>query len=577
MKSFLKLVLAMLAALLLFTFILFLIVMFSGTAEVPIVRNNSYLVINYGGPLLEYPPEMGLEQRLLQDDVETLHRVLENLTKAAVDDRITGVIFKINGHGAGYGMQAEIHEAIQQVQAAGKPVFAFATILTPRSYLLATACDSIFMPPSGYFNFVGLTTERSYVKGMMDKLGIRANIHRIKDYKTVPEKFSRKNMSPAAREMANWLLDERWDYFTATLKANRGISVNEIRKAMNQVMLLPEDAQSAGFIDDVCYWPEIEARLKPADSDKFRTVTSKEYGDIKPDEVGISGKNKIAVVHAQGTIMGQKSGTNPMLGVTMGYESVIADLKAAEKAKNVKAIVFRINSGGGDAMTSDLIAHQIELTSQKKPIVVSMVDMAASGGYLIAYRANKLVADETSLTGSIGLFSGKFNFKGFYKKIGITKDFATKGPMGLFYSDYFDFTPRQWNRLRKYHQAGFDDWIADVARYRHMDIEKVRSLAEGRVWTGRQAKNNGLIDETGGLNTAIRLAKELANLPAEEPVSLVHYPRERTLTELILEDGLSGIDTANWLMFKYLHLELPQTVEYLSDVRWYAWDPMLSE
>ncbi|MCK5740334.1 S49 family peptidase, partial [bacterium] len=148
---------------------------------------------------------------------------------------------------------------------------------------------------------------------------------------------------------------------------------------------------------------------------------------------------------------------------------------------------------------------------------------------------------------------------------------------GLFYSDYFDFTPRQLNQIRKYHQAGFDNWIADVAQHRNMDIETVRSLAEGRVWTGRQAKDNGLIDELGGLNTAIQLAKELANLPAENPVSLVHYPRERTLTELILEDGLSGIDTANWLMFKYLHLDLPQTLEYLSDVRWYAWDPMTVE
>ncbi|MCK5738542.1 S49 family peptidase, partial [bacterium] len=435
MKSFLKLVLAMLSALLLFALILLLIVAFSGTAEVPIVRNNSYLVINYGGPLLEYPPVMGLEQRLLRDDVETLHRILDNLTKAAVDDRINGVIFKINGHGAGYGMQAEIREAIQQVQAAGKPVLAFATILTPRSYLLAAACDSIFMPPSGYFNFIGLTTERSYVKGTLDKLGIRANFHRIKDYKSAPERFLRKNMSPAARDMANWLLDERWDYFITTLKTDRGLSEKEIQKAMNQAMLRPEDAQNAGFIDTVCYWPEIENMLK--NTDKFRTISSRQYGNIEPDEVGITGENEIAVVHAQGTIAGQKSGTTPMMGVIMGYESVIADLKAAEKAKDVKAIVFRINSGGGDAMTSDLIAHQIELTAQKKPVVVSMVDVAASGGYLIAYRATKLVADETSITGSIGIFSGKFNFKGLYQKIGITKDFATKGPMGLFYSDYF--------------------------------------------------------------------------------------------------------------------------------------------
>jgi protease-4 len=222
------------------------------------------------------------------------------------------------------------------------------------------------------------------------------------------------------------------------------------------------------------------------------------------------------------------------------------------------------------------MAHEVEVLSGEKPVVVSMVDVAASGGYYIAYKANKIVADPMTITGSIGSISGKFNMTGLYDKLGVTHDYVTKGPMAMFWSDLRDFTDEEWERFQKNHWDGFNMWLADVAKFRGMTFEEAEKLAHGRVWTGRQAKANGLVDELGGLDRAIELAKELADIPADEKVTVVHYPKPaKGLLSSLLGGGLAA--SVRWTAYQYLHRDMFATMNDLSSGPVYMMDDTIVE
>ena len=231
------------------------------------------------------------------------------------------------------------------------------------------------------------------------------------------------------------------------------------------------------------------------------------------------------------------------------------------------AVVFRVNSGGGDHLTSDLIGHQVELLAKEKPVVISMVDVAASGGYSISYRANKLMADKNSITGSIGSISMSFNFKELYHKLGITKDYVTKGPNALYSSDYADLNSAQWENLTEKHWQSYNDWLVDIAKFRKIPVEELDKLARGRVWTGEQALANGLIDEIGGLEQAVRAAKALAEIPVTEQVTVEHYPRSKSITEMIFEGSNTRAGWINGLLYHYFQEEIPQTLRLLNQSR----------
>ncbi|MCI0511643.1 signal peptide peptidase SppA [candidate division KSB1 bacterium] len=572
MKSFLKLIFAMLFALTLFFLMLVIFIIVISLPAKPDLKKHSYLLIEYTDQLEEYPPVTGWEEKLIGEEPETLHRILENLEKAAVDKKIDGVILRIHGDGGGYAMLTEIRAAIAKFRQSQKKVYAYATTMTRKSYFLAAACDSIFMPPSGYFAFTGFASEHTFIKGTLDKLGIQANLHKIKDYKTAAEIFQETQMTKNAREMSTWLLDEMWDLFVTALENDRGLTRPQIETAMRQALFPVTEAVQLKLIDDSRYWDELEAQLKQPSDKNLRLISQKTYAEIDSDLLDFGSDQKIAVVHAQGLIGGRQSSANPMLGITMGYESVINDLKAAAADEDVQAIILRVNSGGGDALTSDLISHYVDVLSKKKPVIVSMVDVAASGGYLISYRANKLVANTISITGSIGSISGKFNLKKFYDKLGISKDFVTRGPMALLFSDYRDFTSEEWARFTENHWVGFNTWLQDVAARRGMSVAAVEKLAHGRVWTGRQAKANGLIDEVGGLDVAVEIARQETDIPAEEKISLVHYPVSKSLPEMLFELENLDLKLVNSLLYRWFQLELPRVYQEFSRSQWLVWD-----
>jgi protease-4 len=247
----------------------------------------------------------------------------------------------------------------------------------------------------------------------------------------------------------------------------------------------------------------------------------------------------------------------------MGHESVIAELRRARDDEDVAAVVFRVDSPGGVGLDSDLIGHEVELLKEVKPVVVSMVNVAASGGYAISYRASKIVADSMTVTGSIGSISGKFNVRDLYGRFGVTVDSVTKGPNALMNSSFHDYTPEQRARFEEDHWKGFNYWLADVAKFRGMTFEEAEALAHGRVWTGLQAKENGLIDEVGDLQRAIEVAKELAEVPADEQVTLVHYPEKKSLFQLVTGDDGEVAAAARWAVYRQLRTELSTTWEMI--------------
>jgi protease-4 len=537
------------------------------------VMNHSYLVVDIYGDINEYDAPVGVMGEVIGGKPETLHRILSNLEKVCVDKRVDGVIFKLSASSsAGFAMLEEIRGAIKNVRAAGKKVYAYTDSMDRKMFYIAAACDSIYAPPSAYITFLGMGAGSVHVKSMLDKLGIRPNLHQIKEYKSAAELVTRTSMSPEARENEQWLLNEAWDILTKSLAEDRGLSEEQIVAFMDHALYTAPEAESAKLVDRVLYWDELESMLKGTEKE-LRTVSQASYSSVKPEKLGLKGAKKIAVVHASGLIAGRKSKVDPLFGVMMGHESVVAELRRAQKDKDVAAIVFRIDSQGGESLTSDLIAHEVSVVSKEKPVVVSMVDVAASGGYYIAYQATKLVADPMTITGSIGSISIKFNMKALYDKLGINVDFIEKGPNALFYSEFRDFTPEQRVRFEQNHWDGFDMWLRDVAKHRGMTYEQISRLAMGRVWTGRQAKENGLVDEVGGLDTAIEVARDLAKIPEDQKVSIVHYPKKKGLLQILLggEDG--GLSAAvNWVVYRFIRDDVADTWKVLNERNLYILD-----
>jgi len=558
MKTFLRSFLASMLAYFLML-ILFLLVLTLVSPSKTSIKNNAYLIVDIYGSIPEYNPPSGAIESLFGGDYETLQRILDNLKKAAVDDRIKGVVFKISASShLGYAKMQELREAIHTVQDSGKHVYAFSDYLDRKTYYLASACDSIYMPETSTLLFTGFAATSQHIRGTLDKLGIKPNIHRIKEYKGAAEMITRKNMSETVRANRLWMLEEYWDHFADALETERGLNEDAITRLMHQGIFTASKAVTAKLIDNTLYWDELQDQLKEKEDDALRMVCQSRYADENPKKFGFKGKKKIAVIHAQGTIGGRRNRVDPLFGIMMGHESVCAQLKKARENKKVAAVVFRIDSPGGESMTSHLIAHEVEKTASAKPVVVSMVDVAASGGYTIAYKANKLVADPLTITGSIGSISGKFNMKGLYDKIGLSYDHVTKGPMALIFSDDRDFTAAERERFVQNHWTHFNEWLKDVAEHRGLSFAEAEKLAHGRVWSGRQAVANCLVDTLGGLNMAIEQAKKLAGIPDEESVTITHLPKKRgLLSALFSNEGAQSV--LQDLVYRWIQTDLAET------------------
>lgn len=529
------------------------------------IEDGSWLVVELNGSLPEYDPPGGVLSSVTQGDSETLQRVLDNLAKAKVDDRIAGVILKVGrGSSMGWASTGEIRDAVAAVRESGKKVYGWGESFDARNYVLLASADEILAPPTAAINFTGFLMTTVHVKQAMEKLGIKPEIHQIKDYKSAAELMIRADMSEAARENKEWLMDEGWKEFMGVIAQDRNQSEEEVLALMEHALFTGGQAKESGLVDRLMYWDELEEMLKQEDDEKLPLVTQARYAKVDPEDVGIGGGDKkIAVIHAQGTIMGRKNGVNPLLGVTMGHETIVEELRRAREDEDVAAIILRVDSGGGDALTSDFMGHAVEQTKAVKPVVISMVNVAASGGYHISYRASRILADPMTITGSIGSITGRFNMTGMSEKLGITHDFVMRGPSATMNSDFIDLTPEQSERFGDDHWEGFNHWLRDVAEHRGMSFEKAETLAHGRVWTGRQAVENGLVDELGGLTRALEVARDLAGVPADEAITVAHFPQKKGLLQSLMNQGDTAA-AARWLVYTTLRKDISETLDLVS-------------
>jgi protease-4 len=534
---------------------------FSSFQPVSIVQHDSILRIPLAGEVIEYPtlPDVPFLRRAPLSQTA----ILTALDDAADDDRISAVLVDLDSPDLGWGKASELHEALLRFRVSGKQAWAYAPTLEEIDLYIAAACDSVFAPPHGtvYLNGIGIGS--MYFKGTLDKLESRANYSRTGAYKSAPEQFLREDMSAEDREQNEWLLDDIWTAFSETMASSRGMDGEAFALALDEAVLSAEDAVQQGVIDGIRQRSELLERFKESDG-TLRLVDAQPYFDEKEQDRGHSGTT-VAVVHTRGLILRGRHGFHPNFGPILGATSVVEDLEAAVADDDITAIVLRIDSGGGEIVASDMISHAVERASAAKPVVVSMVDLAASGGYMMAYRANQIVASPATLTGSIGMYSGKFNLKGLYNKVGITQDFVTRGRSPLLFSDYADWSAAEESLIARQQWADYDQWTGDIAAHRALTPADVDAVGRGRVWTGRQAVDRGLVDALGDMRRAVEIACELAHVKTGETVRLVHYPLPRSWLQFLLEDGdllLSAV-AESWQQ----SLRLPESTRWgLADV-----------
>ncbi|MGE5245678.1 MAG: signal peptide peptidase SppA [Betaproteobacteria bacterium] len=514
----------------------------------PSVPRRAMLQLRVGGSLSEVAPT-DVVTYVRGVRTPTVRAIVDDLRKAAVDPRIQAVLLEPTGFDTPFwGKVQEIREAVLAFRKSGKPVYAYLEYGDDKSYYLATAADKVFLMPSTSLDLDGVATYELFLRGTLDKIGAYPDLHHIGDYKTAINTFTEKGYTPAQKEMDESLNRDLYDQLVRGIADGRRKPESAIRELIDQGPFLPEDALRAGLVDDVAYEDQVEDRLRAARPDLSRSrVSGDDYTQVSLSSVGLDGGPRIAVIYAAGTINSGRSGYDPVNGPIVGSDTLIDYIRQARRDSSVRAIVVRIDSPGGSATASDAIWRELMIARDERknrPIVASMSDLAASGGYYIALPAEFIVAQPSTLTGSIGIFGGKVVTGGTYQKLGANVQSTSVGRHAEIDSPVRPYTPEELQKLQEQLQSFYDQFVEKVANSRHSTPEKIDQLAQGRVWTGRQAKDNGLVDELGGLDAAIAAAKERAKIPADSGVSIVVYPPRRSFYELLTSE-LSGGDNGS--------------------------------
>ncbi len=511
----------------------------------PSVPSRAVLRLEIGGDLPESAPG-DIVTYVRGAKTPTVRSVVETLRKAQVDRRVAGVLLEPTGFGSPYWAKVqEIRDAVRDFRASGKPLYAYLEDADERNYYLASAADRIFLMPSSTLDITGVATYALFLRGTLDKIGAAADMHHIGQYKTAVNTFTEKTYTPAHREMDESLNRDLFDQIVRGIAEGRKMTDAEVRTLIDDAPLLPEAAKKSGLVDAVAYEDQTLEALKQ-DRDVTDVIEGDDYARVSPTSLGLNRGPRIAVIYATGAITGGRGGFDPLNGQTLGSETLIDAIRDVRKDRSARAIVLRIDSPGGSATASDAIWRELMIARQERqdrPLVVSMGDLAASGGYYIATPGQVIVAQPSTLTGSIGIFGGKIVTGGTYEKLGAHIESTSIGRNAEMESPARPFSPSESQKLDEQLRAFYDGFLHKVAESRHSTPEKIDAIAQGRVWTGRQAKDNGLVDELGGLDRAITIARQRAKIPDRSGVEVVTYPRPKSFYEMVTQ-GLSGASDA---------------------------------
>jgi protease-4 len=511
----------------------------------PYIRDNSVLALRVAGSLPDYSPDDPFKKFFGGPD-QSLTGLVMQFKKAKADNRIKAILLDINMSGVGWGKAEELRDAIIDFRSSGKPVYAYIEFGLNKEYYIATACDKIVVPPPGELFINGLAADVMFFRGSLDKLGIYPDIFQIGKYKSVGNTFTQKEMTDAHREYVNSLLDDLFNRYVETIAQTRHKTADEVRALIDNAPYDAFQAKDAGLIDEALYKDELLKQLKSQlgykETDTFVPVRATDYRDVSPESLGLNKGERIAVIYATGDINSGRSENSPSGDQSIGSDTVAKALDDAAADKTIKAIVLRVDSPGGSGLASDIIWRAVEAANQKKPVVVSMSDVAASGGYYISASARKIIAQPSTITGSIGVVAGKPVVRGFYDWLGISNEYVLRGKTAGMFRETEKFTDEERVKFEEWIKTTYyRDFVPKVAKGRNKDSEYIDSIAQGRVWTGGQAKERGLVDEFGGLDKAIEVAKQLANIPADKGVERVILPYPTTF----LQQLFSGGDNSN--------------------------------
>jgi protease-4 len=530
----------------------------------PDVPENSVLVLKISGDLPDYAPENAMAKAFGIEQKQSFSSLLMQIRKAKVDSRVGAVLLDIESSGLGWGKSDELRDAIKDLRASGKPVYAYMESGMNREYYIATAAEKIFVPPPGDIYVNGFAAQAQFYRGSLDKLGIEPQFLKIGKYKNAPDQYTEKEMTEGQREVINAILDDYYNRVVATVAETRKKSPEDVKAIIDNAPYNATQAKEQNLIDGAFYreqvYDELKNRLGYKADDKLRTIDASAYRDVPADSLNLNNGEKVAVIYASGAISGGRSSNSPFGGEMVGSDTIVEVVNRAADDNSIKAIVLRVDSPGGSALASDLIWFALENAKAKKPVVVSMGDIAASGGYYIACNANKIVAEPSTLTGSIGVFTGKPITNGFYDWVGVTNEYVLRGKNAGLFRETQKWEDGELAKMtEQINSIYYTNFVPKVAKGRGKTDEEVNTLGQGRVWTGAQAKQNGLIDEFGGLEKAIEIAKGLANLPADKDVRRVNYPEPRSLFESILGGGAS-VETEEQKVQKAVISALPADV-----------------
>ncbi len=572
MWQFVKYSLATVVGLFLFAIVSLLLLAGVGAAigssdEVYDLKDNSVLKLDLNRPIVENATTEDNPFAALTDlyfappENLGLIQVLSALERAKVDPKIKGIYLDASFPIAGYAQLSEIREAIQKFQKSGKFVYAYANSYTEKGYYISSVADKTYLNPNGLLDFNGISVQYSFYKKALDKLEIEPLVFRVGTYKSAVEPFIREDMSEENKAQTSSFLQSINTYVFDKIARSKNIPVRKLDQIADSLQAFePSNAEKLGMVKQG-YWDEFEALLKKASGEKEKViyVSVNNYLKAKNPIDEVEGKDRIAVLVAEGEI----SGTRASEG-NIGSDDFVKELKKLRESKSVKAIVLRIDSPGGSSLASDIMWREIELTKKVKPIISSMSNYAASGGYYMAMGTDVIVAQPTTITGSIGIFAAWFNVDNFLKNtLGITQDHVNTHANSNFMNSAGALTDFQKSVVQNSVNKGYLSFTTKAAAGRKMTLQRLQSLAGGRVWTGAQAKQIGLVDELGGLDKAIEIAAAKVKLkPGTYKVSV--YPKAKSFVDELLNSATSESSLSERLLAK----NMPWASSVLEVNRW---------
>jgi len=540
MKSFFKYTFATVLGLFLFFFVGLMILIGIGAAsgnETVEVKDNSVLKIDLSQPIAEREQNNPLEDLGIPGaggNVTGLYELKKAIAKAKSDEKIKGILLEGSFGRMGYATNEEIRAALLDFKKSGKFIYSYGEYFSESNFYTATVSDSIFLNPEGLVEFNGISSEIMFFKGALDKLEIQPEVFRVGEFKSAVEPFLRENMSDANRLQATSFLNSINLHVMSQVAVNRKLTPESVKLSSDSMKARSaEDAVSLGLVSKAAYYDQVLSTLKKKlgveKDDDVNFISYNKYRKAESEDENSSSDNKIAIIFGQGEI-GSGKGDNE----SIGSDKICEALRKARNDKKIKAVVLRINSPGGSALASDVMWREIQLTKKEKPVIASMSDVAASGGYYMAMGCDKIVAHPTTITGSIGVFGLMFNAQNMFKnKLGITFDGVKTGAYSDIGNGTRPFTEGEKQIIQSEVDKIYETFTTKAAAGRKMPVDKLKSLAGGRVWSGTEAKANGLVDELGGLDKAIEMAAAQAKIGKDYRIKLL--PAQKNFIEEIME------------------------------------------